>query len=175
MSLITVAQVRGYIPDSAESDATLQMRIEENEAELTRRFGPLADDAGQMAQVTETVYADGTTLLPLRMEPAAIVSVTNFIGASGTVMDPGDYRTRGSYVERALGSWGTRTTVVYRPVDTRAERRRVLVKLIQCDMNYQAGLGSQGASGWNESYGKNYRSEREMIMATLGGQQVVLA
>ena len=176
MSLLTATELRQYISDTSEADTTLTQRIADTEAELNGRFGALPGDDGN--DVTETVYAYGMTLLPLKQEPDAITSVTDRQSLSAVDLDlvvDTDYRVRGRYLERVGNLWGNYTTVTYRPVDGSSPRRRVLVKLIQLDMNYAPGVSNQGGGTWNESYVSSYRDEREAIMATLGPGEELFA
>lgn len=178
--LMTVEQLRGYIPDTAEDDATLEQRIADTEAELTDRFGALAPGGSgeeDIAEVTETVYAYGRSELHLSQAPFEVLAVTDTYGTTDTELEEADFEiARGSYLARLKGyRWGSKTVVRYVPKDARASRRRVLVKLIQLDLNFEPGLGSQGAGPWNESYGEKYDSARQSIMDTLAPAEELFA
>lgn len=180
--LMTVDQLRGYIMDTAESDVTLQERIDNTAAELDVRFGALVIEESSggtaPAEVIETVRAWNLSLLPLKQVPAEVVEVVDTIGTTDTTLvEDDDWRIRGRHLERANGyRWGQRTAVTYVPADTTAARRRVLVELIRLDMAYMPGLGSQSGGAWSESYfGKSYLAEREAIMATLGPSEELFA
>lgn len=183
MSLLTADQLRGYIPDSADSDETLEQRIADTEAELNDRFGVLAPGGSgeeDIAEVIEEVYGYGRTELPLKQTPFDVIAVTDYyatLNPTPVELDPAvDWTVRGSYLVRRAGwRWGAKTVVRYVPQDARAARRRVLVKLIQLDMNIQPGMAQQMGGPWSESYPSSYSTAREDIMNTLAPPQELFA
>jgi hypothetical protein len=175
VSILTHDQLRGYIPDTAESDETLDDRIAAAESELARRFGLLdVDGDGNILPTTETFYRTETqfaSLVRLKQDAASITSVTE--PHDHVLIADTDYRLEGQYLERRWQAWRAPVVVVYVPVDTRVDRRRVLIKLIQLDMNFQPGVKQQGGGPWMESYSvAGYQAEREAIIATLGQQEL---
>lgn len=177
--LLTVDQLRGYILDTAESDETLQQRLDDTEDELNGRFGVLEyDSTGASDSITEIAYAPGQTMLTLRETPIEMISVRDLYGRNEIQLTQdavNGYRVRGHYLVREFGTWGRRTTVVYRAADSRSRRRRGLIKLIQLDMNFAPGLVGQSGGPWAESYSKlsdDYLTAREAIMATIGDEEL---
>lgn len=175
--LLSVAELKGYIQDTAESDATLEQRITDTEAELDARFGRLgaigSGDDG-LPTVTERVWI--RTLYQTRLGLGADVDeitelkMTDFQAAE-TTLEAATYLLQNRDVILAAGgAWAGRYyDVTYRPADTRATRRRGLIKLIQLDMNFQPGMGGQSGGPWAEQYaGRTYDEIREEIMATIG-------
>jgi hypothetical protein len=173
MSLLTVDELKGYIQDTAESDATLEQRIADNEAELTERFGPLEIDDDAIATVTERIWIRGHQVtLTLRQDADEIISITpTTAGVAGAALATTAHglRSRRELYLVAGGPWAyDHLDVVYRPADRRGRRRRALIKLIQLEMNYQPGMGAQSGGPWSEQYaGGSYEAQREAIMATV--------
>jgi hypothetical protein len=185
-ALLLVDELRGYIQDSAEDDDTLQRRLNDTAKELDDRFGPLVLEASsggeELAAITETVYARGLSLLPLRHQPDTVLEISDTTGSTTTTdlaVDV-DYIIRGRHLERLIGyRWGARTTVTYTPVGGVEARRRVIIALIRLEMNYAPGMAGQGGGGWSEQYASSvfgaYRSQREDIIATLSPSEDLFA
>lgn len=160
--ILTPAQFREHMADDvALSDDVLRVMLDANERAIIRRVGPSFG-------AVETIYGYGQTLLGLRTEPAAITSVADYYGTTGTTFTQDvDYRLRGSMLERIAGIWGERTTIEYMPANDAAERIVVLVQLMKCDLNYEPGMSSQAGGGSQESYSGDHMAERERILDRL--------
>jgi len=99
------------------------------------------------------VRAYGRSTLPLRQEPASIVSVTDTAYLTAAVLEGTAYLPQGHYLERLNGyRWGRLTTVEYIPKDDRAKRRMALLDLVRLRLNREPGFTSQSAGSWQESY-----------------------
>lgn len=167
LTLMTVDQVRERVDTSLTDDDLTQLASDCEDA-ITDWAGPLVIEGypEDAEQVTETVYARGTTLLRLKQKIGSITTVTDTEGDTDTdlVEGNGDYRVRGEYLERGNNRWwGDRTTVVYVPADARYKRRLALVKLVQLELNYEPGVRSQQSGPWAERYSE-YASEKQMIL-----------
>lgn len=180
--LLTTAELKGYIQDTAESDTTLQQRIDDTEEELNHRFGRLELDDDAIATITERVEIRGyRTALPLSQAADEVISIK--ADGSSDALATSYYRLRGDrdVIYAAAAEWGgipaawpyNYIDIEYRPADSRARRRRALIKLIQLDMNYQPGMGGQSGGPWSESYtGQSYDAQREAIFATVDDQDL---
>lgn len=166
--LMGLEEVRAHVTTPLTDDA-LQQVIDACERDIVRWAGPLDEDSYGVLPVTETVYARGRRLIALRQEPASVTTVTDVNGTTESELDEDDdWRVRGHHLERVNGYWGGQTVVTYVPADTLALRRRALVKLVQLEVNYDPGIGSQSAGGWQQAYfGKSYEAERQAILDTL--------
>lgn len=178
LTLMTVDEVRERV-DTSLTDAGLTALASDCEDMITDWAGPLVIEGypEDAEQVTETVYARGTTLLRLKQKIGEIISVTDTSGDTDTELvveaeNEGDWRVRGDYLERADGYiWGERTTVVYVPADGRFKRRQALVKLVQLELNFQPGMSSQQAGPWAERYAK-YAADKSMILNEVYAQEL---
>lgn len=139
--------------ESALSEEALQNRIDDAEATLVEWAGTVEEVNGVIQPVTETVRAYGRSTLPLRQEPASIVSVTDTFNLTPTVLDESGFLlVGGHYLERVGYYWGSLTTVTYIPKDDRAKRRMALLDLVRLRLNREPGFTSQSAGSWQESY-----------------------
>ncbi len=139
--------------ETALSEGALQDRIDDAEATLAEWAGTVEEVNGVIQPVTETVRAYGRSILPLRQEPASIVSVTDTAYLTPTVLESTAYLPQGHYLERLNGyRWGSLTTVVYVPKDDRAKRRMAVLDLVRGRINREPGFTSQSAGSWQESY-----------------------
>ncbi len=139
--------------ETALSESALQDRIDDAEATLAEWAGTVEEVNGFIQPVTETVRAYGRSILPLRQEPASIISVTDIAYLTATALDSTVYLPQGHYLERLNGyRWGLLTTVEYIPKDDRAKRRMALLDLVRLRLNREPGFTSQSAGSWQESY-----------------------
>lgn len=160
--ILTPTQFREHMADDvALNDDVLTVWLDANERAIERRVG-------SMHASTETVYAYGLTLLPLRSAPLSVTTVTDILGTTETELDADEYRIRGGTLEKVTGYWGNRTVVEYVPEAEAAERIAVLVLLMKCDLNYEPGIFSQSGGGAFEQYGQNHLAERARILDRLG-------
>jgi len=138
--------------ETALSESALQDRIDDAEATLAEWAGTVEEVNGVIQPVTETVRAYGRSILPLRQDPASIVSVTDTFNLTPTVLESGYLVVAGHYLERVGYYWGSVTTVTYIPKDDRAKRRMALLDLVRLRLNREPGFTSQSAGSWQESY-----------------------
>jgi hypothetical protein len=176
MELLTVAQLRGFIPDAAQDDDTLQMILDGSQDVLDEWAGPLTEgDYGEALEVTETIYGAGSSILTLHQQVLSVVSVTNTVDDIETELTADGYRFRRDQLTRyqAFGtssadplpySWGDKTVVVYVPKGSANTRRMALVKLVQLEL----GVTQQGAGPWQEGYGGvDYLGTRQDILESV--------
>lgn len=173
--LLTVDELRGHVETSLDDDA-LGRILDACEAELVRWAGPLTfTDYDAPDPVTETVYWRGRTFGQLRQVPATDGVQTVVEWNSGTASelvewDPddgtGDWRTDGAgYLYRMPTGlrWGDRADVTYVPGDDRAIRRAALIMIVKGDLNFEPGMGSQSAGGWQEAYAAWQQARNEQL------------
>lgn len=179
MSLLSIDELRGFIPDTAETNATLQLRIDAVEQEIAERFGALTlttDNPSVIAPITIVGHSGGLSLLPLPQRPDEIISVTDWANTDQAVLEPADFRIRDWWLERIGRRWGDRTVVVFRPVNSIAQCKRVIAQLVKLDMNWEPGASSQSAASWQQSTpSRPFPELREEILSTLGPPGPVFA
>lgn len=130
MSLVTPTDLQAQGIGLALSESELQTVIDQEEAELVRRYGPNYADA----PITETVAGGGQSLY-LRRAIASITSIaeTWLLGEAPNALVAADYYLWGDEgrIERLPGHtrWGHAATVVYTPIDDTDLRRMVLTEL----------------------------------------------
>lgn len=180
MELLTVDQLRVFIPDTALDDPSLQMVLDAQQDLIDDWAGPLTEgDYGEALEVTETLYAPGSGILTLQQHVLEVVSVSNSVDGVVTDLTADGYRVRRDQLTRyqAFGtssadalpySWGDSTTVVYVPKGSANVRRMALVKLCQLELTYQPGVTQEGAGPWQTGYGGvDYAGTRQDILETV--------
>jgi len=166
MPLLTVEQFRTHVKTTLADDA-VQRILDANEAEIVRRFG-----AG--SPVTETLYPLGHAYLFLSWPATAITSISETRDGVTTVLAANDYsHAAGSNILRRLDT-GTNSystwdlvTIAYTVTDATAERRRVLIRVSQFDIENRPGVGSQSTADQSISYSSRLDDEREEIFRSL--------
>lgn len=169
---LSVAQVREHVTTVLPDDA-VQRLIDANALSINQR-------AGTVGSVSLTIAGGQSRYIFLDRPVGAITSITEYfpdpIGISGVVVDSTDYRilNGGTLLERwGYGThpadwWSDRVEIVYDAVDDSAERNRVLLKLIQLDINRAPGLSEIKIGDYLEQQrGEAYDDEREAILASL--------
>lgn len=170
--LMTVAQLREHVT-SRLADSALQRLIDANTLAITER-------AGAIGSASIVITGNRSRYIFLDRPISTITSITEFfndpVGIGGVVLDSTDYRiqTGGLILERwGYGThpadwWSERAELVYVPVDDSVERVRVLIKLIELDLNRQPGLSAVRIGEYSEqSRNEPYNDEREAILASL--------
>ncbi len=160
MPLLTVEQLREHIKTTLADDA-VQRLLDANEAEIIRRFG-------SGTTVTETLYPLGHGYLFLSWPAAAITTVSETRYGVTTVLAVNDYsHAAGSHILRRLDT-GTNSywawdlvTITYTVTDATAERRRVLIRITQFDIENRPGIGSQSTADQSISYSSRLEDERD--------------
>lgn len=161
MALITKAELREHV-ETPLADAALDRLIDAKQAELDAWAGVFTpattSPSAPIANVTESIYGPGTSILPLRQvpDPAHIASVTVYYSSldPGRALDATEYYVRGSGLAPALpgGYWPWKTVVVYRPLDSLALRKMALIDLCALDLERKRGIASESIGDWSESY-----------------------
>lgn len=176
MSLLTTDDVTGRGIGASLSTFVLQGIIDDEEAELVRRFGANREDA----PITETVQG-GCKSLGFRRALESVTSVVEYayLGDTAplTLVANTDYYvwpTEGR-IERLGQHWGPAVRVVYTPVDDTALRRNVLLELIRVavSQNVLASETKAVANGPTHSMtyasGGDWNRTRERLYNRLGG------
>jgi hypothetical protein len=165
MALLTVAQIRQHIETDLEDDA-LQRIIDAEDAEITRRFG---------ATSTQTdVLKGGSEYLFLSRKATTIASVTEEVYETTTTLATDDYDLwwnqaleRDPDGTNGRTTWGERVTVVYTPQDITAQRRGVLIALVQLAVRYNGVQSESVGSGDYSAASYDYQRERERLFVKL--------
>lgn len=165
----TVARLRGFVT-TALSDADLELLLNAALADVARAAGPLA--------VRERLTARGDMLL-LSRPAASVTSIIEDDRSAAIALAEDDYELSGTgqvLYRLKTGThqaewWRGRVDVSYVRVDDAAARIRVVVALVDLDLNHKPGLAAQTIGTWAEQYTSNsafnYELERASILATL--------
>lgn len=149
--IVAVEDVRARVGNTL-SDDLLQQVINEQLAAITTRLG--APYAGPTATITDDVEGQGEFIF-LRRRIGSIVSITEREpGSTAVAVAASEYETRpqAGMVQRVTGSWASRVSVTYVPIDDRPEWREAVIALVQMDL---AGRGY-----FSESVGGEYSYTR---------------
>lgn len=169
-SLLNADEITVRVATDLADDAIEQIIIEE-EAEITRRFGPVAD-TDAVERVDSEKACDVYT--PRRIDTITLIAEGNGVTQTNLVAD--DYRvweTEGR-IERlsALGTlaeWQPIVDITYRPESDADERKRVLLELCRISLERRAMLKeSVGQSDYTFEAPKNWEEERERVLSKLG-------
>lgn len=171
--LLTVTQIREHIQTSLVDDA-VQRLINDADAEITRRLGPLD---------LQTEVLDGNSLyIFLQRKAIAIDSAVEREFAdletapTDYTLSSNDYNllSDGYQVERLKDgnnphtNWRDKVTIIYVPEDETYQRTRILIDLVRLSIQYSAVKG-QSALGTRVDYAE-YDKEREKIFRGLSTQ-----
>jgi hypothetical protein len=170
MALLTPDQFREHVETTLGDDA-IQRLLDANEAEITRRFGPIGTH-------TEVLIGDGPYLFPGRAV-ATITLATETRYDVDTILSDDDYLIHdgGLSIERVTGGdnpgsrWGNKVAIEATTVDDTAARVGVLLALTEIDIRAK-GVQSIRIGEWQETYsggeGRTPEDEREAILGRLG-------
>jgi hypothetical protein len=168
--LLTLDEAQG-LADSSLGDESLQLLLDAAEVEITRAVGPVGNR-------TEIVQC-GSRLLALRGQAASIVSITERLYTTDTVLATDDYVLwpEGTVIERLLGGTNSRghfrgrVEVEYVPVDDIDLRKVVQADLIKLMVQYAPGVTAETVGSWTRQLASNSvwnaSEEREAILARL--------
>jgi hypothetical protein len=169
-TLLTVTNLREHI-ETGMTDAALQRVLDAEEAEIIRRHGP-------HATATETVWGGGIWLL-LARTPSVITSVTEVTQNVSTLLAADDYTVwsggrleRSPYGTHPASYWAPRVDLVYAPEDWTAQRRAVLIRLVQLTIQYQGVQAESIGSGDYSMTALDYAAERTRLLNSLATQQI---
>lgn len=171
MALLTTDEVRQHV-EADLSDEALGRLIDDCEAEIERRFGPLSTE---IAVYEEPGRANN---LILERPADSITKVTETIVSSDgseeeTELETDDYKLiwEGRFLKRLPGGtngrrwWGDRVEVEYAPEDESARRKRVLIDLVKLEVRYTASEDERLPDYSARS--ADYKKERERLLAAL--------
>lgn len=150
-SLITTTEAQAMGVGLALSAAQLQTIIDQEEAEIVRRFG--ANYTG--VAVPETAHGGGVSLY-LKRQITSVSAVTEYLYIGDTAprtLAAVDYEiwTEEGRLERlwtgttGAGKWGAKVVVSYIPADDTDLRKAVLTALVQIAIQSVAPSGSGGS------------------------------
>lgn len=165
MSLVSIAELRARVK-SGLTDTNLQAIIDNEEAELVRRYGAHGDG---VSTVTEDAQPTGCELF-LDRPIASITSVTEAqsLGGTGSALTSSNYylyARQARLVRLPVGTpWGPQVTVVYAPVDDQARRKRIIIELCRLALE-QTAMKSENVAGeysfqapeWEQARNQLYR------------------
>lgn len=170
MALLNADDVRVRVATDLKDDAIEQI-IDEEEAEIVRRYGPEAD-----ADAVERIDSEEACNIytPRRIDTVTLIAEGN--GVTQTNLTATDYRIweKEGRVERlsALGTiaeWQPIVDITYRPESDTAERKRVLLELCRISLERRAMLKeSVGQSDYTFQAPLNWEAERERVLSKLG-------
>jgi hypothetical protein len=147
MSLLSIAECRDKVQTSL-SDAKLQVVIDNEEAEIVRRYGANYDGT---TTVTEVVSGGGCDIF-LKRPVLSITSITEAtsLGATATTLASTAYylwASQGRITRLAEGTaWSRQVTVVYVPADDSAKRKQVTVELVRLALE-QTAMQAESVAG----------------------------
>lgn len=147
MSLLAISYLRSKV-ETALDDTDLQAIIDDEEAEVNRRFGQPGDGS---TAVSETLAGGGGELFLSRpFVSISSVSERLSLSSSDVMLTASDYLTwpeQGRITRMTTGrTWGARVVVTYIPVDERPRRRQVLTELVRLTLQ-QTAMKSESVAG----------------------------
>lgn len=164
MTLVTPNDVRIRVQTS-KSDADLQDLINDEEAEVFRRYGPHAD--GELS-VTET-HEGGARSIFLHRPIVSVTSVTdNGTSTTGYTV----YASQGRVLAGSDGRWGGPVVVTYVPQDDRARRRSVIIELVRLALE-QTAMRSESVAGEYSYQAPDWEVARAKLYRRIHGFQEV--
>lgn len=149
-------------------DPELKRLIDDADAEVLRRCGSHRIDA----PLTDVLRGGSVKLFP-DQAVEAITSVTETVADVSTTLSHNDYQIwhGGRMLERLSsgahprGYWGDRVEIQYTPVDTDAQRRMAIIRLVHLGIQY-SGLQSESVGPYSRQ-SRDYTREREAILTAL--------
>jgi hypothetical protein len=170
VGLINVDELKARVPTDL-GDSALGQIIDEEEAEVVRRFGAHADDG----TVIETIDSEKAcnVFLPRRID--SVSSITEGDGITQTALAVADYRVwpKEGRLERiaTLGTtieWQPHVIVTYTPQDDKKERQRVLLELCRISVERQVmRKETVGQQDYSYQSPDDWERERENVLSKL--------
>ena len=166
--LVSVDDVRQHLGANSTDTDELQRHIDDADAEVVRRCGPHKIDGS----LTDVLRGGSVRLFPSQAVEG-ITRVTETAWDTVSVLSPDDYRLwhGGRMLERLSSgshphsSWGERVELEYTPVDTDAQRRMAIIRLVQLGLPY-SGLQSESVGPYT-AQNLDYAKERDAILKQL--------
>lgn len=170
MGLINVDELKARVPTDL-NDTALGQIIDEEEAEVVRRFGAHASSGS----VVETIDSEKAcnVFLPRRIN--SVSTVTEGDGITQTALAPADYRIwpNEGRLERiaTLGitiEWQPHVVITYTPQDDEKERQRILVELCRISIERQImKKETVGQQDYSYVAPDDWEKEREKVLSKL--------
>ena len=160
-TLLSLDALRAVVATDLD-DAALLFIIDDEEAELVRRYGAHGDGATP----TIATINGGLELLFLPRRAVSVSSVRERVygGTYATVASTSYALSGAGQVTRIGALWAPQIEVTYVPADDRALRRRVLIELVRIALEQTgytsvsvAGVSSVSAPNWEERRASLYR------------------
>lgn len=167
MSLLTLAECRDKVQTSL-TDAKLQVVIDNEEAEIVRRYGAHYDGA---TTVTEVVSGGGCDVC-LKRPVASITSITeaSSLGGTPTTLASTAYylwASQGRITRLSEGTaWLRQVTVVYVPADDSAKRKQVIVELVRLALE-QTAMETESVGGEYSYKAPDWEAKRVRLYSRL--------
>lgn len=178
VNLLTAVELRKHVETDLGDDA-LQQLIDASDAEIVRRLGPVVTQS-------EVLAGEGE-YLPLARGASSITSITERftvmgLGISDVALAANDYTLLASGFRAERLVTGTNpsqvfrgaVTVVYTPLDTTAERKMLLVKLVKLELGYSGHIVMTAGDERAQQLG-NYADEKAALFRSLatGGRRLI--
>lgn len=165
MSLVTTTEIQQSIPSDLP-EWRLQQLIDDEEAELIRRFGAHGD--GVAAETHE--YLPRAATIWLRRPFISISSVTEYQtldSTTGTLLAATAYRLvagQGALIRLPHGThWGARVSVTGVPIDDRGMRRGIIIDLVRLRIERTA-MTQESVAGEYSYTAPAWAAERESVL-----------
>jgi len=170
VALISVEEIKSRIRTDL-GDAPLGQIINEEEAEIVRRFGVHAEDG----TVIETIDSEKECNVFLPRRIFSVSSVTEGDGITQTALAVADYRVwpNEGRLERiaTLGitiEWQPHVVITYTPQDDKFERQRILLELCRISIERQVmKQETVGQQDYSYKSPDNWERERENVLSKL--------
>ncbi len=170
MALINVDELRARVSTDL-GDGSLGQIINEEEAEIIRRFGVHAEDG----TVIETIDSEKACNVFLPRRIFSVSSVTEGDGITQTALAVADYRVwpNEGRLERiaTLGitiEWQPHVIITYTPQDDKKERQRILLELCRISIERQVmRKETVGQQDYSYQAPEDWERERENVLSKL--------
>ena len=162
--MLTVAEVRGLVESDASdlSDESLQILLDEAEADLTREIGE--DDDTERDEILDG--AASSIYLSRRINEIDSIQERPFQGDYAAV-GAGDYDFKGRKVRRLNGIWGQQVEVTYTPVAEADQRKALVSRLVALAAQYTPQESSN--VGGIQKRTREYLEAKENVLADARG------
>ncbi len=169
-ALLSADDIRTRVATDLDDDPIEQI-IAEEDAEIVRRFGSVAESLPIVERVDSEKQCNVYT--PRRISTVALIAEGD--GVTQTNLVVGDYRIweKEGRIERlsalgTLAAWRPIVDVTYTPESDTIERKRVLLELCRISLERRAMLKeSVGQSDYTFETPKDWEKERERLLSKL--------
>lgn len=175
MSLLTIAELRAVVTSGLD-DPTLQAIIDDEEAEITRRFGVTGDGASSRVELHAMRSARPSLFVSINLfVHFPILSLTS-IRERRTLQD--DFATLAATaylaipeqgrIVRTSGVWGELVEVTYIPTDQRAKVKRAVIELVRLAISQTAMQAESVAGEYSYTAPPNWEVMRARAYQRIG-------